>query len=202
MKAADPIDAARLSLAFPISACPRSSSSGLTLPHDPTRRAGRPHAFWPRSPSARWPNGPVAGSSVISTKPACHPADVRQFRVRCGAHDQRERRSSALAAGDSWLEKGANLLMFGPPAPADRILGPRSAWRWWRAVRACCSRAPPTWSSGSRPPAATSSSRQPSPGSTSITSSSSMTSPTSARTRRRPAFCSSSSRPAANAAPC
>ena len=34
-----------------------------------------------------------------------------------------------------------------------------------------------------------------------ITSSSSMTSPTSARTRRRPAFCSSSSRPATNAAP-
>jgi hypothetical protein len=25
----------------------------------------------------------------------------------------------ALAAGDSWLEKGANLLMFGPPESAS-----------------------------------------------------------------------------------
>ena len=25
----------------------------------------------------------------------------------------------ALAAGDSWLEKGANLILFGPPAPAS-----------------------------------------------------------------------------------
>jgi len=25
----------------------------------------------------------------------------------------------ALAAGDSWLEKGANLLMFGPPDSAS-----------------------------------------------------------------------------------
>jgi hypothetical protein len=25
----------------------------------------------------------------------------------------------AWAAGDSWLEKGANLIMFGPPDPAS-----------------------------------------------------------------------------------
>ena len=27
--------------------------------------------------------------------------------------------AQALAAGDAWLEKGANLLMFGPPEPAS-----------------------------------------------------------------------------------
>jgi DNA replication protein DnaC len=27
-------------------------------------------------------------------------------------------RLMALAAGDTWLEKGANLLLFGPPGPA------------------------------------------------------------------------------------
>jgi DNA replication protein DnaC len=26
---------------------------------------------------------------------------------------------TALTAGDSWLEKGANLILFGPPAPAS-----------------------------------------------------------------------------------
>ena len=37
----------------------------------------------------------------------------------------------ALAAGDSWLEKGANLLVFGRPG-AGKIASwrPRSAWRW------------------------------------------------------------------------
>ena len=34
----------------------------------------------------------------------------------------------ALAAGDAWLEKGANLLCFGPPGGENRIWRRRLAW--------------------------------------------------------------------------
>ena len=41
----------------------------------------------------------------------------------------------ALAAGDAWLEKGANLLLFGRPAAARAIWRQRSAWRHgWRVL--------------------------------------------------------------------
>ena len=63
----------------------------------------------------------------------------------------------ALAAGDSWLEKGANLLVFGPPGGGKSASWlPPSAWRWSRTAGACCSPAPPTSSSGCRSPAANS----------------------------------------------
>ena len=51
------------------------------------------------------------------------------------------------------------------PAAARRIWPPPSASRWWKTAGACCSPAPPTWSSGSRSPAANWRSRPPSTGS-------------------------------------
>ena len=86
MKAADPITRRRP---------PQLALTDLSLPAiklvwpdfaaRSDKGAGRPRALWPRSPSERWPNGPVDGSSVISTKPACQPEDVRQFQswMRC-----------------------------------------------------------------------------------------------------------------------
>ena len=43
----------------------------------------------------------------------------------------------ALADGDSWLEKGANLLMFGPPGPGKSPLGrarPGAGGGGWRVL--------------------------------------------------------------------
>jgi len=45
----------------------------------------------------------------------------------------------ALAAGDAWIEKGANLLCFGPPGAGKSISRPRSAWPWSKRAGACCS---------------------------------------------------------------
>src|SRR5713226_5075794 len=74
-----------------------------------------------------------------------------------------------LAAGDAWLDKGANVILFGPPA------GERVTWRQHSAsplskmAGASCSREPPTSSSGCKSPAANSLSNPPSPGSTNNT---------------------------------
>lgn len=35
----------------------------------------------------------------------------------------------ALASGDTWLEMGANLLLFGPPGSGKTMPRPRSAGR-------------------------------------------------------------------------
>nr|WP_283818311.1 ATP-binding protein [Bradyrhizobium guangxiense] len=43
-----------------------------------------------------------------------HRKDLRQLRLRSRADDLKGA-VMALAAGDSWLGKGANLLLFGPP---------------------------------------------------------------------------------------
>ena len=75
----------------------------------------------------------------------------------------------ALAAGDAWIEKGANLLCFGPPGGGNRIWRPRSAWLWSKRAGASCSRKPPTSCNGFRSPVAISASKRRSPGSTNIT---------------------------------
>ena len=74
MKAADPIDTARLSFALTDLRLPAIKLVSPDFAARSDKELRRPHAFWPRSPSTRWPNRPVAGSSVVSTKPACHPA--------------------------------------------------------------------------------------------------------------------------------
>ena len=52
----------------------------------------------------------------------------------------------ALAAGDSWLEKGANLLDVRPAGRrASRTWRPPWAWPWSRTAGGCCSPAPPIW---------------------------------------------------------
>ncbi len=58
-----------------------------------------------------------------------------------------------LAAGDSWLEKGANLLLFGPPGAGKSILRPPSDSPSSTTDGACCSYAPAISSSACRSPA-------------------------------------------------
>src|SRR5271166_3141470 len=54
----------------------------------------------------------------------------------------------ALAAGDAWLNNGANLLLFGPPGGGKSHLGQLSASRWSKTAGASCSLGPPISSSG------------------------------------------------------
>jgi len=75
----------------------------------------------------------------------------------------------ALAAGDAWIERGANLLCFGPPGGASPIWRPRSPERWSKRAGACCSPRPPTSRRNSRSRAATSLSKPRSPSSTNTT---------------------------------
>jgi DNA replication protein DnaC len=74
----------------------------------------------------------------------------------------------ALVAGDSWLGKGDNLLVFGPPGGGKSHLAAAIGMGLIENGRAaCCSPAPPTSSSACRSPGGNSRWRPPSPSSTS-----------------------------------
>lgn len=74
---------------------------------------------------------------------------------------------TALAAGDAWLEKGANLLLFGGPGGGKNDPRRRSVSRSSRTAGECCLPEPPISSSDSRPPDGISRSKAPSPSLTS-----------------------------------
>ena len=74
----------------------------------------------------------------------------------------------ALAAGDSWLEKGANLLDVRPAGRGQIASGGALwAWPWWRTAGGCCSPAPPIWCRSCRARGGICSSRRRLPNSTS-----------------------------------
>ena len=75
---------------------------------------------------------------------------------------------TALTAGDSWLENGANLLLFGPPRPARAISRQPSGSPSSKTDGACCSCAPASSSSACRSPAVSSALKARSPSSTNI----------------------------------
>ena len=126
MKAADPIDAARLTLALNDLRLPaHQAGSGRTSPPDadkegwPAARflaALAEHEMAERArrrierhlDEARLPPGKTLDSFDFDAVPMISKAQVM-----------------ALAAGDSWLDKGANLLMFGPPGGGKSHLGGR-----------------------------------------------------------------------------
>ena len=72
----------------------------------------------------------------------------------------------ALAAGDAWLNNGANLLFLGHRAAARATLRQLSAWLSSKTAGACCSPEPPILSSGCKLPAASSLSKPLLPSST------------------------------------
>jgi DNA replication protein DnaC len=103
-------------------ACRASSTFGRASPSAPTRRAGPPPASSRPSPStrlaerarrrierhlteARLPPGKTLDSFDFDAVPMVSKAQVM-----------------ALLAGDSWLEKGDNLLVFGPPGGGNSHL--------------------------------------------------------------------------------
>ena len=123
MKAADPIDTARLSLALTDLRLPaiklvwpdfaaRSDKEGwpaarflaALAEHEMAERARR--RIERHLDEARLPPGKTFDSFEFDAVPMISKAQVM-----------------ALAAGDSWLEKGANLLMFGPPGAGKSHLG-------------------------------------------------------------------------------
>ena len=62
----------------------------------------------------------------------------------------------AICAGDSWIDKGANLILIGGPGGGKTDLARPSAWHWWKTAGAYCSPALPTWCRNSRSRAANS----------------------------------------------
>jgi DNA replication protein DnaC len=60
----------------------------------------------------------------------------------------------ALAAGDTWLEKGSNLLLFGPPGSGKTHASAALGRTLIENGSVCCSYAPPNACSGSRQPVA------------------------------------------------
>jgi IstB-like ATP binding protein len=75
----------------------------------------------------------------------------------------------ALAAGDAWLNNGANLLLFGPPGGARATLRQLSASLSSKTAGACCSPAPQISFSDCKLPVASSLSKPPLPSSTNST---------------------------------
>jgi DNA replication protein DnaC len=71
----------------------------------------------------------------------------------------------AICAGDSWIDKGANLILIGGPGGGKRIWPRLSAWRWSRTAGGCYSPEPPTWCRNSRSRVANSGSKPQSTGS-------------------------------------
>ena len=92
-----------------------SAASGRTSPLGPTRRDGPPFASSPHSPSSRLAERArrrVERHLVEARLPPGKTLDTFDFNavpMLSKAHVM------ALASGDTWLAKGANLLLFGPP---------------------------------------------------------------------------------------
>jgi DNA replication protein DnaC len=75
----------------------------------------------------------------------------------------------ALAAGDAWLNNGANLLLFGPPGGGKSHLAAALGFALVEGAGAYCSPAPSISSSGCKLRVASALSKPPSPSSTNST---------------------------------
>ena len=78
-----------------------------------TRRVSLPPASWRHLPNTRWPIAAGAASSGIFARlPAGKTFDTFDFNA---VPMVSKAQVMALAAGDGWLDQGANILLFGPP---------------------------------------------------------------------------------------
>ena len=100
---------------------------------------------------------------------------------------------SAICAGDSWIDMGANLILLGGPGGGNPTSPRPSVWPSSKRAGASCSPELQTSSRSSRSLAASSPSRPLLAASTTSSSSSSTTSPMSARIRPKPPSSSNSS---------
>lgn len=145
MKTNTTVDTAKLSLLLNELRLPAIKL--MWPPNRLTRKAGPLLAFWPRSPSMNWPNATAAASNATSPRPASCRArpwqDTDTFAFEAVPMISKAQ-VMAIIAGDSWLEKGANLLLFGPPGGGKSHLAQPSALRSLRMAGGCSSPEQPT----------------------------------------------------------
>ncbi|TWB86044.1 IstB-like ATP binding protein [Bradyrhizobium macuxiense] len=109
MNTANTVDTARLSTSC---GYPPSSRYGHSSPNSPTRKVGRPARFLATIAEheiAEHGRRRVERHPVEARLPAGKTFDFGAVPMISKAQ------VTALAAGDSWLGKGANLLLFDPP---------------------------------------------------------------------------------------
>lgn len=152
-------------------------------------KEGWPAASSPSLPSMRSPNAAaVASRDLVEARlPAGKTFDTFDFEA---VPMISKAQVTALAAGDGWLGKGVNFLLFGPPGGGKSQRQP-SAWPSSRTDGASSSPGRLISCRSSRWLAASPTSRPPSTASIASIFSSSMILPTSPRTKPRPACCSS-----------
>ena len=98
------------SCAYPPSpGCGPNSSSG------PTARAGPAPVSWLCSPNWKWPSAHADASNAISTRRGCRRTRRSTTSTSTHVPTLSRARVMALAAGDAWLNKGSNVMLFGPP---------------------------------------------------------------------------------------
>ena len=132
MKTTDKIDAARIDLLLGELRLPgiKVLIWGRPGGDRDKGKAGPPPASWRPSPNRRWWSGAAVASNGIWRKRDCRRErpSTRSTSPQCSMISKA--RVQALAAGDAWLEKGANLLCFGHPCRlGTTISGGRSVWR-------------------------------------------------------------------------
>src|SRR3977135_2180180 len=103
--------------------CPPSPSCGRHSPNVPIVRAGRRRACWQPLPNSNSPSEPSDVFSDIWWRrglPSGKTLDSFDFAtVPMVSHAH----VTALASGDAWLKKGANILLFGPSGSGKSHLG-------------------------------------------------------------------------------
>ena len=117
-------------------ACRRSSRLARPCRPRPTRKAGRPRASWPRSPSTRWPSGPrrIERHLAEARLPPGKTLDSFDFAavpMICKAQVM------ALASGDAGWRREPTCSCSARPAPASRIsaaLGLALVENGWRVL--------------------------------------------------------------------
>jgi len=115
MRTIDPGDAARIELLLAELRLPAIKLVWASLAAQPTRKAGRQAVSW-----QHWPNTRIAERSrrrlerhlAEARLPPGKTLDTFDFEA---VPVVSKAQVMALAAGDAWLNNGANLLLFGPP---------------------------------------------------------------------------------------
>ncbi len=110
------IDAARVELLLSELRLPGvKGPTGRGSPNNPTRKAGRRRGSSRRSPSTRWPTAVDAAiERHLAEAPSAGWQNARRVDFEATPMISKAQ-IMALAAGDAWLDKGENILLFGPP---------------------------------------------------------------------------------------
>jgi hypothetical protein len=187
--------APRLTLGLNERRMPAIKALWPSLPGRPIKTAGPPRGVLAPWWSMNWQKATADASNATSVRPACYPArrstPSTSLQFPCCPMLVSTPSPQEIAGLDSWIGKGDNIVLFGPPDVGKSHLS--SALGLALVENGCrvfCSPARPVWSRSSNRRNATSRWRVPSPNSTSSIGWSSMASLTSQRIRPGPACCS------------